>query len=725
MASYRFLNFELSEEDFFLAREGQRMALEPKALRVLIVLVSRPGRLVDKRELLETVWPNTFVEENTLTRTIAILRRELGDSSRTPKIIETVPTRGYRFVAAVETVAEPKPDQGETQSLQGGVIAASAARPGQSRRWTNSPFLLAGLCVLAIGIAGAAFLLRRAHRHEAPGHQVVERRVTSNSPEAAILFAALSPDGKYLAYSDPTGLYLRVIATGETRRWDVPKGFVAHPNSWYPDGTHLVVTRFDGMPPKTGIWKLSMLGGAPQKIIDNAVAGMVSPDGERIAYLSFCFPMWGQELWVMNGDGSNPHKVTQATAEGRIIFPPAWSPNGRRIAYLEHELAGEAVAQFSSIWTRNPDGSDPQQVVESSWLGTGIAWAADGRLIFASHAGAGEARNREGIRSIRLDESTGKAVGKPQFVTDGEGSIDRMSVSSNGKRLILCRMNSDIHTFISEFDDSTGEWKTPRRLTLDANTSLAYTWLADSKTVVFASNRNGKWTLFKQAIDETTAEVLAEGNHVYLPRLSADGTHVLYVARNSEDGSKPMSLMRVPVAGGPPQQVLEAMHLGNFQCARLPSTLCVFHKEEGKDWAFVSFDPLHGAGKELLRTELHGNWGVSPDGKTLSIMPGERTIKYYSLENGTARASRTTVLKDWWFENGDWSADGKSLLIPSATAEGQPVIIELSESGKVSVALKGTPGMGFDFMVPAPDGKHAIVGEVIQGDSNAWMIEKF
>ena len=79
MTSYRFLEFELSEEDFSLSRGDQRIALEPKALRVLTLLVSRAGHLVDKQELLSSVWPDTFVEENTLTRTIGILRRELAD----------------------------------------------------------------------------------------------------------------------------------------------------------------------------------------------------------------------------------------------------------------------------------------------------------------------------------------------------------------------------------------------------------------------------------------------------------------------------------------------------------------------------------------------------------------------------------------------------------------------------------------------------------------------
>src|SRR5580704_2229399 len=99
---YLFDSFELDEENFCLTQEGQRIPLEPKSLRVLLLLAQSEGRLLEKNAIIEAVWKDTFVEETTLTRAIALLRKQLGDDPRHPKFIETVPTLGYRFIAAVE-----------------------------------------------------------------------------------------------------------------------------------------------------------------------------------------------------------------------------------------------------------------------------------------------------------------------------------------------------------------------------------------------------------------------------------------------------------------------------------------------------------------------------------------------------------------------------------------------------------------------------------------------
>lgn len=160
MPNYRFLDFELSESNFYLSREGRRIPLEPKALRVLTVLVSRAGSLVDKQELLQLAWPDTFVEENTLTRTVAVLRRQLGDTSRDSKLIETVPTRGYRFIAPVEIIEAPAivPSLAPSEPT---VMVAAAAFPDTNTSTTKRfKWLLFAGCVALL----AVFCLWIRHR---------------------------------------------------------------------------------------------------------------------------------------------------------------------------------------------------------------------------------------------------------------------------------------------------------------------------------------------------------------------------------------------------------------------------------------------------------------------------------------------------------------------------------------------------------------------------------
>jgi TolB-like protein/DNA-binding winged helix-turn-helix (wHTH) protein/tetratricopeptide (TPR) repeat protein len=164
MASYRFLEFELSDEDFTLTRGGQRTALEPKALRALTLLVSRAGHLVDKQELLSSVWPDTFVEENTLTRIIAILRRELGDSSRDSKIIETVPTRGYRFIAPVEIL--PAQSQNGNAASASVMLASQAVLPTDKARRPNVRWLLLIACLILVALTD--LWIRHRHQQAAP-----------------------------------------------------------------------------------------------------------------------------------------------------------------------------------------------------------------------------------------------------------------------------------------------------------------------------------------------------------------------------------------------------------------------------------------------------------------------------------------------------------------------------------------------------------------------------
>jgi len=103
---YRWDDFVLDLDSFRLERGGVPLPLEPKAFNLLVLLMGRPGHVFTKQEIFEQIWSGTVVTDHALTRVVAQLRRVLGDEARDGRYIETVPTRGYRWLPKVETIQD-------------------------------------------------------------------------------------------------------------------------------------------------------------------------------------------------------------------------------------------------------------------------------------------------------------------------------------------------------------------------------------------------------------------------------------------------------------------------------------------------------------------------------------------------------------------------------------------------------------------------------------------
>src|ERR1017187_10297823 len=117
---FRFSDVEVREREFSLTKAGEVLPVEPKAFRVLLALLRNPGKLIGKEELLNAVWGDAMVTDNSLARSVALLRRLLGDETRNPRYIETVATVGYRFVCPVEVMEDGN----------GGLAGAARAETG-------------------------------------------------------------------------------------------------------------------------------------------------------------------------------------------------------------------------------------------------------------------------------------------------------------------------------------------------------------------------------------------------------------------------------------------------------------------------------------------------------------------------------------------------------------------------------------------------------------------
>ena len=150
---YEFGAYQLDTDEKVLVRDGHPVALPPKDLETLIVLVEKAGHIVGKEELLEKVWPGVFIEENNLARRVFNLRQVLGEGPDGRKYIETVPKRGYRFVGSVRQLG----DSAESPSppLQSSDSAQSTLRV--SRRRTVWPWALAAIFIVAASVLAQRF----------------------------------------------------------------------------------------------------------------------------------------------------------------------------------------------------------------------------------------------------------------------------------------------------------------------------------------------------------------------------------------------------------------------------------------------------------------------------------------------------------------------------------------------------------------------------------------
>src|SRR5579863_7662682 len=132
---FRFGDVEVREGEFSVTRQGTVVAIEPKAFRVLLLLLRNPHRVVSKEELLDTVWGDAAVTQNSLARSVLKLRKALGDDVREPRYVETVTTVGYRLICHVEAHEEPAGPLDVSPNgaaLNGEGFAASAIAAGQA-----------------------------------------------------------------------------------------------------------------------------------------------------------------------------------------------------------------------------------------------------------------------------------------------------------------------------------------------------------------------------------------------------------------------------------------------------------------------------------------------------------------------------------------------------------------------------------------------------------------
>jgi len=582
-----------------------------------------------------------------------------------------------------------------------------------------------GSVALVAALVGATWFLMR--RPPKPSAELTQERLTFNPSENPIKRPAISPDGKYLAYSDPAGIHVKLLMTEEDRLIPRPSGVPAGAfwvvDSWFPDGTQLLANAWE-LGGHKSTWTVSVLGQSPRKLREDAVGFEVSPDGRQIAFSPLGASDQIREIWVMGSQGDNPQKIL-AVGENELLIPVQWSPDGKRLAYIRRSPSSERV--LTSIETCDLKGTGRTVVVPADLLLNDFRWLADGRIVYyaRSDTGYGNQAGDGNLWEIGIDNYAGTPTGKPTRISQWAGSfVPSMSASADGKRLALLKFTYQWQTFLGELAAGGTRLDAPHRLTNNEADERPTAWTADSKTVLLSSNRGGTYGIYKQGIT---------GQHFgSYGRLSPDGGWILFmeIPKRSANPASPVRLIRIPVGGGVPQLVLETRNWVDFRCARAPANLCVIFEtsQDGKQFMVTAFDPVKGRGRVLrtiendpLHTYTHGE--LSPDGSMLAISRmGEAEI-HLRLRSLSGGSDREITVKGWPIIAGlDWSPDGKGLYCGSVSPQDSTLLyVDLKGSARVLWQYKGG---GYIWGAPSPDGRYLAIGVEVTY-SNVWMVTGF
>ena len=498
----RFGVFEIDPSARELRKHGVRIKLQDQPFAVLLILLEKPGQLVTREELQQRLWPaDTFVEfDKGVYNAIKRLRETLGDEADTPRYIETLPRRGYRFIAPVNkptgqpltptppTVpappSEPKRDTDSahpTSASDSAVLTGLSSTEGWFSRLIAKWGLLAmGASILVLFSTIAVWRFERKPAElAAPSLEAVPLVAMLGKQETP----AFSPDGNQVAFAvsegQHTGIYTTLIGGEKSLNLTDNHGDCCP--TWSPDGRQIAFVRL-GPDKERSVYVIPALGGSEHKLYTGPLNGRWScdrldwsPDGKVLAFSEPAENGVRSGITLLSVADLATRQLTSPRNQ-EFDCDPTFSPDGWTIAFGRGFLGGDQ----GDLFVVSISGGDPRRLTTGN-SGGSPAWTQDGKeIVFSSPMG--------GVRSLwRVPASGGtprQLAGVGEFATNP-------SISHKGNQLVY---EHTIHTnYIWRLDlkDVKHAFGSPTGVLSARGFNLRPSFSPDGKKIVFESDRLG------------------------------------------------------------------------------------------------------------------------------------------------------------------------------------------------------------------------------------------
>ncbi len=640
---YSFGEFTLNVEDHTLSRNGENVPVTPKMFDLLLVLVQNPQRVLRKEFLLQSVWPDSFVEEGNITFNIRQLRKAMNDDAQSPRYIETVPRRGYRFLMPVESFTTVTPDKDE-ESIRRTEETRTLAEVDGTERSRPYVFLLMSAAVIVFGaiIIGGWFF----RKHGQDSIPILSAPFSSEklSTDGGVFHVVISPDGKNIVYTykanGKQSVWLRQLEGSS----NVP--IIAPSDDFYgglaiaPDGQTIYFARGSKAAPGLTVYRMPIYGGVPQKVAEQTQGWIsLSPKGDKISFVR-C-PHTESEhcsLYIADAlDGQNERKLVSRPRPIRIADNEI-SPDGKSVAFASGQSrtsSNDFVLSVVDIETGEVREATSERFFNINY----IAWlpGGSGFLITALQNPASNYR-------IWKISNTGEATG----LTSDSETYSRLGLDSSGRLLVSTRISPDFRLMLYQTDNTTA----PPRILGNAS-SVAF---APDGTIFFSSMRTGDYEIWRTNADGTDQRQLTSNPAGEVtPLVSPDNSQVFF--ESSRTGK--IHIWRMATDGTNQRQV--TTEEGGYPLRLSPDGSWLYYRSPLNNT--IRRVSVESGQEEFVMNELGDTAAVSPDASRVAFSKQNKqdiTITVYSL-------SDQTVVHQYKAPNAEnlaqltWSDDGKYL----------------------------------------------------------------